>query len=74
MDEVIVRDFYQYIASFKVQYDIGLIMTPYYITELEKFKNLTEAKEKLNAAVEAIDVNYLDLVPNCLNNWTGFVA
>jgi hypothetical protein len=61
MDEAIVRGFYQYIASLKVQYDIRLIMTPYYITKLEKFRNLSEAKEKLTAAAEAIDVNYLDL-------------
>lgn len=61
IDEVILRDFYQYIASLKVQYDIRLIMTPYYITRLEKLQNLTEVKEKLNAAAEAIDVPYLDL-------------
>ena len=61
MDEAIVRDFYQYIASLKAQYDITLIMTPYYITRLEKLQNLTELKEKINAAAEEIDVNYLDL-------------
>lgn len=61
LEEAIVRDFYQYIDSLKVKYDIRLILTPYYITKLRKFRNLSEAKEKLNAAAKAIGVNYLDL-------------